>query len=134
MYASKGLDSTVGRRGGLFESYAISELIKLRYNAGFVPHYYFWRDKLGHEVDLIIDHAGKSFPVEIKSGQTISQDYFKELHYWGTLAGEQAGRAYCIYTGSENQKRTLVSVLKWQDLDQIDEILKEQRRYRSSHY
>ncbi len=109
-------------KGGLFESYAISELIKLRYNAGFIPHYYFWRDKIGHEVDLIIDHAGKSFPIEIKSGQTISQDYFQDLHYWSELAQEQAGRSYCIYTGTENQNRTLVSVLKWQDINQIDEI------------
>ncbi len=94
----------------------------MRYNAGLIPHYYFWRDKIGNEVDLIIDHAGKSFPVEIKSDQTISQDYFENLHYWGQLAGEQAGRSYCIYTGAESQKRTLVSVLKWQDIDQINEI------------
>src|SRR5690606_37624453 len=103
-------------RGGLFESYVISELIKLRYNAGRIPHYYFWRDNVGHEVDCIIDSGGKSFPVEIKSGQTINQDYFESLHYWSELAQDQAGRSYCIYTGSENQNRTQVSVLRWQDL------------------
>ncbi|HLC06729.1 MAG TPA: ATP-binding protein [Candidatus Babeliales bacterium] len=112
-------------RGGLFESYTIAELMKLRYNVGRIPHYYFWRDKMGHEVDCIIGHGGKLFPVEIKSGQTISQDYFEELHYWSNLAGDEAGRNYCIYTGSESQNRTLVSVLKWQDLEKINEIFTE---------
>lgn len=109
-------------RGGLFESYIISELIKLRYNAGRIPHYYFWRDNVGHEVDCIIDHGGKSFPVEIKSRQTINQDYFEGLHYWSELAQDQAGRNYCIYTGSDSQNRTHVSVLKWQDPAEINEI------------
>jgi len=112
-------------RGGLFECYAIAELMKLRFNVGRVPHYYFWRDKIGHEVDLVIGHGGKLFPVEIKSGQTINQDYFEELDYWSNLAGAEAGRSYCIYTGAESQNRTLVSVLKWQDIPQIDEIFKE---------
>ncbi len=112
-------------RGGLFESFIISELMKMRYNRGRIPHYYFWRDKIGHEVDCIIGHGGKLFPVEIKSGQTITEDYFEELHYWSELAGTEAGRSYCVYTGSESQNRTLVSVLKWQDLEQINEIFEE---------
>ena len=112
-------------RGGLFECYSISELMKLRFNEGRVPHCYFWRDKIGHEVDCVISHAGKLFPIEIKAGQTINQDYFEELHYWSDLAGPEAGRNYCIYTGAESQNRTLVSVLKWQDIPQINEIFEE---------
>jgi uncharacterized protein len=112
-------------RGGLFESFCISEIMKLRFNVGRIPHCYFWRDKIGHEVDCLIDYGGKLYPVEIKSGQTITQDYFEELHYWRELAGNEAGRNYCIYAGTESQKRTLVSVLKWQDIEQINEIFKE---------
>ena len=58
-------------------------------------------------------------------GQTINQDYFEELHYWSALAGADAGRNYCIYAGSENQNRTLVSVVRWQDLDILNEIFEE---------
>jgi uncharacterized protein len=112
-------------RGGLFESFIISELMKLRFNQGRIPHLYFWRDKMGHEVDCIVGYGGKLFPVEIKSGQTINQDYFKELDYWVELAGEDAGRRYCIYAGAESQNRTLVTVLKWQDLEKINEIFEE---------
>lgn len=112
-------------RGGLFESCIISELIKMRYNLGRIPYYYFWRDKIGHEVDCLISQGGKLFPIEIKSGQTITQDYFEELHYWAELAGDDAGRSYCIYAGAESQNRTLVSVVKWQDLEKMNEIFVE---------
>jgi predicted AAA+ superfamily ATPase len=112
-------------RGGLFESYAIAELLKLRYNVGRIPHYYFWRDKIGHEVDCIIGHGGKLYPVEIKAGKTITQDYFEGLHYWSELAGDEAGRNYCVYAGSESQERTHVSVVKWQDIAQINEIFND---------
>jgi predicted AAA+ superfamily ATPase len=109
-------------RGGLFESFCISEIMKLRFNVGRDPHCYFWRDKIGHEVDCVIDYGGKLYPIEIKAGQTITQDYFEELHYWKELAGDEAGRSYCIYAGAESQNRTLVSVLKWQDIEHINEI------------
>ena len=95
--------------------------MKLQYNKGRLPHYYFWRDKIGHEVDCLIEHAGKLFPVEIKAGKTVTQSYFEELHYWSTLAGEEAGKSYLIYAGSENQRRTLVSIIRWQDIEQMAE-------------
>ena len=117
--------STHYLRGGLFESCIISELMKMRYNLGRIPYYYFWRDKIGHEVDCLISQGGKLFPIEIKSGQTITQDYFEELHYWSELAGDDAGRSYCIYAGSESQERTLVSVVMWKDLEKVNEIFVE---------
>jgi len=106
-------------RGGLFESFVIAELMKMRYNKGRIPHYYFWRDKIGHEVDCIIEHSGKLFPIEIKAGKTLTQDYFQELHYWSNLAQADAGRSYLVYTGNENQNRTLVSVIRWQDITDV---------------
>ena len=46
-------------KGGLFESFILSDLIKARYNQGLASHCYFWRDKLGREIDCIIEKAGK---------------------------------------------------------------------------
>jgi len=36
--------------------------------------------KIVDEVDVLIEDAGKIDAVEIKSGQTIASDFFKELH------------------------------------------------------
>ncbi|HEB57225.1 MAG TPA: ATP-binding protein, partial [Gammaproteobacteria bacterium] len=75
------------QRGALFETWVISELLKARYNAGETSNLYFWRDRSGHEVDLLIDQGTHLSPLEIKSGQTINRDYFKGLDFWRKLAG-----------------------------------------------
>ncbi len=65
------------QKGPLFETWVVSELLKTRYNAGKTSNLYFWRDRSGHEVDLIIDHGTSLSALEIKSGQTINKDYFR---------------------------------------------------------
>ena len=105
------------QRGALFETWVISELLKARYNAGETSNLYFWRDRSGHEVDLLIDHGTHLSPLEIKSGQTINKDYFKELEFWKKLAGETAGEAWLVYGGDTRQSRSDVTVLPWYEIN-----------------
>ena len=109
--------STHVQRGALFETWVIGELLKARYNAGETSNLYFWRDRSGHEVDLLIDHGTHLSPLEIKSGQTINKDYFKSLEFWRKLAGEAAGKAWLIYGGDSQQSRTDVTILPWFEID-----------------
>ncbi|HHO55384.1 MAG TPA: DUF4143 domain-containing protein, partial [Trueperaceae bacterium] len=103
-------------KGGIFESFIITEILKYRYNNAQNPNIYFWRDKLGNEVDLILEQADKTIAVEIKSGATITKDYFKSLKYYKKLAGETVANMYVIYGGEENQKRTQAHIFGWRDL------------------
>ncbi len=105
------------QRGALFETWVISELLKARYNAGESSNLYFWRDRSGHEVDLLIDHGTYLSPLEIKSGQTINQDYFKGLEFWQKLAGETAGKGWLVYGGDSRQIRSDVTILPWFEID-----------------
>lgn len=105
------------QRGALLETWVISELLKARYNAGESSNLYFWRDRSGHEVDLLIDHGTHLSPLEIKSGQTINQDYFKGLEFWQKLAGETAGKAWLVYGGDTRQIRSDVTVLPWHEIN-----------------
>ena len=109
--------ATHAQRGALFETWVISELLKARFNAGETSNLYFWRDRSGHEVDLLIDHGDHLSPLEIKSGQTINRDYFKGLDFWRNLAGETAGKAWLVYGGDDRQTRTDVTILPWFDID-----------------
>ncbi|MBI2415540.1 MAG: ATP-binding protein [Candidatus Kerfeldbacteria bacterium] len=102
--------------GSLFESFVITELMKKRFNAGLQPNCYFWRDRLGHEIDCILDQGEQLIPIEIKSGKTITADYFKGLQYWTSLAGLSAEQGYVIYAGTETQKRKQGRVLSWQQM------------------
>ena len=106
-------------RGGLFESMILSDLLKQRYNAGYAPNLYFWRDKSGHEVDCILEHGNRLVPVEIKSSETISSDFFSSLMKWNQLAGNKPSNGYVVYGGQEKQVRSQGIVLNWRELNSL---------------
>lgn len=101
-------------RGGLVEQYVLADLFKQAYNAGRTPHIYFWRDSFGHELDCIIEQADTLIPIEIKSGKTITAEYFKGLAYWCQLSQTDPANGYVIYTGTDDSKRSMGNVLTWQ--------------------
>ncbi len=69
-------------RSFIFENFVISEYYKSRfYSDGPMPELYFFRDKSGHEVDLIIQHKGKLKLIEIKYSRTIQKSHFRHLEY-----------------------------------------------------
>lgn len=108
-------------RGGLFESMIISELVKDYYNAGKNPGIYFWRDQAGHEVDCLLEQKGTIIPIEIKSGKTVSSDYFSGINYIKNLGNGDFNTGFVIYAGNENQNRSYGNVVGWQSIDSIFE-------------
>jgi hypothetical protein len=101
-------------RGPIFETWVIGELMKGRYNRGLRENLFFWRDNVGHEVDCLVDHGTRLLPIEIKSGETVTADFFKGLRYWHDLAGEASEDGYLVYGGTSNQRRKSIHVVGWQ--------------------
>lgn len=91
-------------RGELFENMIVVDFLKNRYNQGKLSNLYFWRDSLGREVDLLIESHDSLVPIEIKSGQTITNDYFGSLTEWLKISGEDKG--WIIYAGDSKQARS----------------------------
>ena len=107
-------------KGAIFEGMVITELLKNRTNAGLDINLFYWRDKTGHEVDLIIDNGKTLLPIEIKSGMTISKDYFKNIDYWTNLSGSK--KAFILYTGAQHQKRSDgTEIMNWRALNSLGE-------------
>lgn len=102
-------------RGALFETWVVVELIKQRFNSGLPANMFFWRDNTGNELDLLIEHGGKLLPVEIKSGKTVTADFFTSLRKWSKLAGDEGGRGTLIFGGEERQGREDLDVIPWKD-------------------
>ena len=102
-------------RGALFESFVISEMLKARFNKGEGPNLYFWRDKNGHEVDCLIERPGGPVIVEIKSGKTVTEDFFDNLRYYQKLAGLGPADSYVIYGGDQKQPRLSGQAVAWND-------------------
>jgi len=79
---------------------------------------FFWRDQTGHEIDLLIENGGEFLPVEIKSGKTITSDYFAGLNYWKKIS-QHSGSMYLFYGGREDQRRRDVSVYSWKSMGEL---------------
>ncbi len=106
-------------RGAIFENFVAGELLKHQFAQGEPSNLYSWRDNNGLEIDLIIDHGNTLIPVEIKAGQTINKDFFKNLKKWRALAGDKAQKSYLVYGGNEDQDRSDISVLSWRSLARL---------------
>ena len=102
-------------RGSVFEGMVVTELIKQRTNAGLPVNIYYWRDKTGHEIDVIIDNGNKLLPIEIKSGKTFNSEFFKNIDYWCNLSGSD--KSILLYAGDQNQKRSNgKEILNWKQI------------------
>ncbi|MEQ9102954.1 MAG: ATP-binding protein [Imperialibacter sp.] len=105
-------------RGSLFENFIISEMVKTRFNKNEPNNLYFWRDSTGNEIDVIIDKGGKLYPVEIKSGKTVTDDYFKGLNFWSKITG--AAEGVVVYAGDAQQKRSNgMEVRPWNQVGEL---------------
>lgn len=111
--------STHYSKGGLFESFVLSEIIKYKFNRGLEPHCYYWRDRTGNEVDCILEEGKSLLSIEIKSSRTIANDFFDSLKYWSKTIGKVKNRPYLIYGGKESQKRSFAQVVSWKDVSSI---------------
>ena len=110
-------------RGNLFENLVVCEFLKTRFNQGKRNNLFFWRDNVGTEIDLLIEHTDRLLPVEIKSGQTITDEYFKSLTTWLKISGIDTG--YVIYAGNQIQNRSNgITVLPYTELDYVNAFLK----------
>lgn len=104
-------------RGAIFESYVVSELHKGFVHRGQEPDLYFWRDSAGHEIDVLVETGPESLvPVEAKSGETVTRDFFKGLDFWRNLVGDPEAPAALVYGGDRSHRRRGATVYGWRDL------------------
>jgi uncharacterized protein len=100
-------------RGHIFETWVISELLKGRMNRGLKENIYFWRDNVGHEIDCIVEKGDRLLPLEIKSGKTVSSDFFKGLTFYLELSKDMAVQPTVVYARETDQPRNNGNVLTW---------------------
>lgn len=107
------------RKGALFENFIINEITKHYFNLGQKPPIYYWRDQKGHEIDLVLDLGGKLLPIEIKSSQTFSTSFFKNLDWWRTVATIPLEDSYVIYGGEQDWELEHGHLLSWRNLNKL---------------
>jgi hypothetical protein len=110
---------TSTHKGNLFENFVVSEFVKNNYHKNLLRDIWFWRDAVGHEVDLIWQDDEQLNLIEIKASETIMSDMFKGLHYFEKIAPELVKTKTLIHTGDFNQNRTDAKVTSWNIVEKI---------------
>ncbi len=105
-------------RGALFENLVISEFIKMRFNNLKDNNLYFYRDSNGTEIDLMCVKGNEIIPIEIKSGETITDEYFKNIK---KIKHSLPNICYpsVIYAGNDIQMRTDINVYPYFDINNL---------------
>lgn len=110
-------------RGSIFETWVISEIYKNRVHRGMQPNLFHYRESRGLEIDLLIEQGQFMNAVEIKSGATISRDFFKNLErLQGRLKETRKPyqiTSHLVYGGEKSRKQSSVQVLSWDDVHKI---------------
>lgn len=99
--------------GALFENMIIMDRLKTKLNQRRNVDFYFYRDNVGNEVDLIEPDGAGVHALEIKAGATINRDYFKGLaHFKKSFPGQWIDGTV-VYAGNESQQRSDWQVIAW---------------------
>ena len=103
-------------KGSLFETFVVSDILKFFSNRGERKPLCYFRDNVGNEVDLILDHAGKITPVEIKLSRTVASDFFKGLNYYTKLNPKNVQKPLLIYGGGESHARSDTFIVSYREI------------------
>ena len=105
-------------RGPLFENYCVAELHKQYLNKGVDAPLYWWRDKVGHEIDVIRSRDGMSIDemIEFKSGWSVDSEAAKNLTYVGGLCEPHTPKRTVVYGGDTARSRRDFEQVSWRAL------------------
>lgn len=87
--------------GALFETACVSQIFKRLSLWGEEGAMYYFRSSDGLEVDVLIERAGRLFPIEIKMSSTIDQGKVRGLKKWMQLSHRTPSEAFVISSAKE---------------------------------
>lgn len=102
-------------RGPLFENMVAVEILKQRFNLGRAANLSFFRDSRGLECDILFETASGTGAIEIKSGATVTTDFFTALNAVAKVVPDITMNAV-VYGGAIRQSRSAGEVVPFDDL------------------
>jgi predicted AAA+ superfamily ATPase len=111
-------------KSGLFEGFIIMDILKYFHNTGRRPTIYFWQDKLGHEVDCLIQQGLEVIPVDIKANRTPNERFFDGLKYRYALEDGGPHEGFVVYSESKKEIGAYKYLISWQMMREIYKTIK----------
>ena len=110
-------------RGSVFEAWVISEVVKAHAHRGKRLRMSFYRDQRT-EVDLILEREDRMVAVEIKSGMTVVDDFFRGLAQFERALADDPHppklSKVIVYGGDGSHRRSGVHLVSWRDVAEFD--------------
>ncbi|MEK6543769.1 MAG: ATP-binding protein [Elusimicrobiota bacterium] len=100
-------------RGAIFETFVVSGLYKMFANFGRRAPLYFWRDHVGHEIDVVVDLGDGFVPLEIKSAKTVNTEFFKDMQWWLALRDQPDRSGILCYGGDQSYQKGSFTIHPW---------------------
>lgn len=83
--------------GHIFETYVFGEILKSWWHRVQMPHLYYYRDRDGKEIDLLLAKDQILYPVEVKLGATPRREWARHFRTLGKLNVEiGTGAIVCL--------------------------------------
>jgi uncharacterized protein len=82
--------------GAFFETFAFVEILKSWWHRQRSPNLYYYRDRDGREIDLVIEQDGKLHPIEFKRGALPRREWVSHFGALGRLGAVGGGGVVCL--------------------------------------
>jgi len=110
-------------RGAIFESWVFSELYKAQVNHGERPQMFHYRESRGPEIDVLVQQDACLHAIEIKSGITVSTDFFKHFQRLPDRLKNTRLPSdihnHVVYGGEQSQQRSIARLVSWRKISSI---------------
>jgi predicted AAA+ superfamily ATPase len=110
-------------RGAIFETWVVSELLKMVHHRGERPDAWFYRDLGGLEVALLLRRDDHWLAVEVKSASTVASDFTAGLRRFTEQAGGLLDglpiRPVLVHGGEEAHSGSQVEIVPWRALPEL---------------
>lgn len=101
-------------RGAIVETFAISELLKYRFNQGRKANLSFFRDSKGFEVDTIANW-NHTFAIEIKSSSETEEKLSANTKKYLNLRNDKNCKGAIFYLGNISLTVNGIKYVSWRD-------------------
>jgi len=104
--------------GAIFENWCIAEIKKNRCNLGDNNGFYYFRENMGNEVDLILEKDTGPLAIEIKSASKPDRSLLRGLQYWKKY--QPTFQSILLYQGeSTSTENPDINFVYWKEIDSI---------------
>ncbi|MEK7414908.1 MAG: DUF4143 domain-containing protein [Planctomycetota bacterium] len=111
-YTSPSHLATHPHRGQLFEGLVISEAMKTLAHTTSPARLHVFSSPTD-EIDLLVEANGKTLAVEIKSGQTVADDWFDTINRVARIPALRMESRMVVYGGHDEQRREPEHLCPW---------------------